>query len=163
MITTSQYNTHESESDTDTDTETSHVNVPSPNIENDCDYSQPQPLISIRFGEFSYYVLYDWYRCTYLIKGRYRRNKYTNFKYVYFQTTTSIDVAKFIQMFEPEKTVTVNFYSCSCLPYDVDDITHDELYDMYESDGLMLYGPSISTNSIDRLSNLIRLTKSVFN
>jgi len=76
---------------------------------------------------------------------------------------TSNDVAKFIKMFEPTETVTVLFYSCSCLPYDVDDITHNELYDMYESDGLMLYGPSISTNSIDRLSQLIRLTKNVFN
>ena len=161
MITTSQYNTYESEPDTET---SSHVNVPSPNIENDYDYSQPQPVIHIRFGEFSYYVLYDWYRCTYLIKGRYKlNNKYTNFKYVYFQTMTSNDVAKFIKMFEPTETVTVLFYSCSCLPYDVDDITHNELYDMYESDGLMLYGPSISTNSIDRLSQLIRLTKSVFN
>ncbi|MDB4352147.1 hypothetical protein OAA60_01820 [Porticoccaceae bacterium] len=162
MITTSQYNTYESESESETETETSsHVNVPFPNIENDCDYSQPQPVIHIRFGKFSYYVLYDWYRCTYLIKGRFNRNN--NFKYVYFQTMTSFDVAKFIKMFEPTETVTVHFYSCSCLPYDVYDITHDELYDMYESDGLMLYGPSITTNSINRLSQLIRLTKNVFN
>jgi hypothetical protein len=166
MITTSQYNTHESEPDTET---SSHVNVPSPNIEKDDDYSQSQPVIHIRFGDFSYYVLYDWYRCTYLIKGRYKcHNKYTNqptnnYKYVYFQTITSIDVSKFIKMFEPTETVTIHFYSCSCLPYDVDDISHDELYNMYESDGLMIYGPSISTNSIDRLSQLIRLTKSVFN
>ena len=98
MITTSQYNTHESEPDTET---SSHVNIQSPNTENEDEYSQPQPVIHIRFGNFSYYVLYDWYRCTYLIKGRYKNNnKYTDFKYVYFQTMTSMDVAKFIKMFE---------------------------------------------------------------
>jgi hypothetical protein len=145
---------------------TDYVDVKGDSSENDrCitssqtyNYTLPHLVlhVNLKHQNTGCYVLYDWYRSSYLIRFEY--DEYTTA--VDYSCETAKQAAAFIKLFNSCEETVLQLCSCVKMPYDVHDVTYESLE---EDDECYCYGKLVYSNKQSCLVKFIKILSTMYN